>query len=49
MDNTDCSPLFEAVIETTEEAILNALLAAEDMQGYDALTDKENFVPALKL
>ena len=31
-------PLFDAVIEATEEAILNALLAAETMTGRDGLT-----------
>lgn len=31
-----CSPLFEAAIEATEEAILNALLTAGDMDGWDA-------------
>lgn len=31
-------PLFYAVIETTEEAILNALLAAETLEGRDGLT-----------
>ena len=29
------NPLFEAVVETTEEAILNALLGAETMTGRD--------------
>ena len=31
-------PLFDAVIEATEEAILNALLAAETMTGRDSIT-----------
>jgi D-aminopeptidase len=31
-------PLFEAVIEATEEAILNALVAAETMVGRDGHT-----------
>jgi D-aminopeptidase len=30
--------LFDAVIEATEEAILNALLAAETMTGHDGNT-----------
>ncbi|MVO16812.1 P1 family peptidase [Parasedimentitalea huanghaiensis] len=49
MPNDQCSPLFEAVIEATEEAILNALLAARDMQGYDALRDRPNLIRSLKL
>ena len=32
------SPLFEAVIEATEEAIVNALVAAETMTGRDGRT-----------
>jgi D-aminopeptidase len=32
------SPLFAAVAEATEEAILNALLAATDMTGRDGIT-----------
>jgi D-aminopeptidase len=31
-------PLFEAVVEATEEAITNALLAAETMTGRDGIT-----------
>jgi D-aminopeptidase len=37
-------PLYEATIEATEEAILNALCMARDMEGANA-----NFVPALPL
>jgi len=37
-------PLYEAVIEATEEAILNALCMARDMDGANG-----NFVPALPL
>ena len=29
--------LFEAVVEATEEAIVNALLAAETMEGRDGI------------
>ena len=36
LPNEMCSPLFEATIEATEEAILNALFAAGDMQGRNA-------------
>lgn len=31
-------PLFDAAVEATEEAILNALLGAEDMRGRDGMT-----------
>jgi len=34
------SPLFEAVIEATEEAIINALVAAHTMTGRDGLTSR---------
>lgn len=37
-------PLYEAVIEATEEAILNSLCVAEDMKGRD-----DHFAPALPL
>ncbi len=37
-------PLYEAVIEATEEAIVNALCAADDMHGRD-----EHFAPGLPL
>ena len=33
--NNAISPLFQATIEATEEAIINALLTAEDMEGKD--------------
>jgi D-aminopeptidase len=32
------NPLFEGVAEATEEAIVNALLAAETMTGRDGIT-----------
>ena len=35
-------PLFQAVVQSTEEAILNSLIANADMRGRDS-----NFVPAL--
>ena len=35
LPNDDISPLFAATIQATEEAILNALLAAETMTGAD--------------
>jgi D-aminopeptidase len=34
----DLTPLFAAAAEATEEAILNALLAGDDMTGRDGLT-----------
>ncbi len=40
--DTDINPFFDAVVQATEEAILNALVANEDMTGRDG-----NFVPAL--
>jgi D-aminopeptidase len=36
--NAHMSPLFHAAAEVTEEAILNALLAAGDMMGRDGIT-----------
>ena len=38
----DMDPFFEAVVQATEEAILNAMIANEGMTGRDG-----NFVPAL--
>jgi D-aminopeptidase len=38
----DIDPFFEAVVQATEEAILNSMIANEDMTGRDG-----NFVPAL--
>ncbi len=38
----DLNPFFQAVVQATEEAILNALVAAEDMTGRDG-----HFAPAL--
>lgn len=35
LTNDDMSPLFEATVETVEEAIVNALVAAEPMTGRD--------------
>jgi D-aminopeptidase len=46
------TPLFQAVVEATEEAILNALLAAETMTGYQGTTayalDAETLLAALR-
>ena len=45
------NPLFDAVVEATEEAILNALLAAQTMTGRDGITahalDAERLLRAL--
>jgi len=35
LGNEEMSPLFMAVIEATEEAIINALFKAETMEGKD--------------
>jgi L-aminopeptidase/D-esterase-like protein len=42
LPNERITPLFEATIQATEEAILNAMVAAKDMVGADDL-----FVPGL--
>jgi len=39
-----CDGLYEAVVECTEEAIINALCMAEDMRGQS-----NHFAPALPL
>jgi D-aminopeptidase len=33
LDNGELDPLFEATVQATEEAIVNAMIAARDMQG----------------
>jgi D-aminopeptidase len=38
LSNAYIDPLFAAVVEATEEAIVNALLAAETMVGRDGVT-----------
>jgi len=35
LHNKDVSPLFEAALEATQEALLNALFAAEEMTGHE--------------
>ena len=46
------NPLLEAVAEATEEAIVNALLAAETMTGRDGITahalDHERLMAAMR-
>jgi D-aminopeptidase len=50
--NEHIDPLFEAVVEATEEAIANALLAAETMTGRDGVTahalDRERLVEVMR-
>ena len=36
--NDRITPLFEATVQATEEAIVNAMLAAQTMTGADDLT-----------
>jgi D-aminopeptidase len=38
LDDVALDPLFEATVEATEEAIVNALVAAETMTGRDGIT-----------
>ncbi len=38
LSDTYITPLFDAVVEATEEAILNAMLGAETMVGRDGIT-----------
>ena len=42
LPNDELNPIFGAVADATEEAIVNALVAAEDMVGV-----RGNFVPRL--
>lgn len=49
VDNSQISPLFEAAIEATEEAILNSMTMAEDCIGYDAGSGTPSLVRALRL
>lgn len=44
MDNDSMTPLFQAVAEATEEAIINSLFRAETMTGYNGFS-----APALPL
>ncbi|WP_099825117.1 P1 family peptidase [Oceaniglobus indicus] len=47
LDDAACSPLFVAAMDTTQQAILNSLLMAGPMDGYDAGKDRPSHVPAL--
>ena len=49
LSNDVVSPLFEAAIETTEEAILNSLTMAVSMRGYNAGKDRASTVEAISL
>lgn len=49
LPNEAASPFFEAAIEATEEAILNALLMAGPMRGWDAGRARPSRVAALRL
>ncbi len=52
LSNTYINTLFDAVVEATEEAILNALLAAETMTGRDHVTahrlDPDRLLPVMR-
>jgi len=49
LPNDRMSPLFQAVIEATEEAILNSLFMAETTSGFDAGRQAPSRVEALSL
>lgn len=49
LPNDQMSPLFQAVIEATEEAILNSLFMAETTTGFDAGRQVSSRVEALSL
>ncbi|TXH34741.1 MAG: S58 family peptidase [Rhodospirillaceae bacterium] len=49
LSNDRISPLFQAAIEATEEAILNSLFLAETTDGYDAARRKASRIEALPL
>jgi D-aminopeptidase len=49
LSNDVVSPLFEATIEATEEAILNSLTMAVDTHGYNAASGKSSFFEAISL
>ena len=47
--NGKMSPLFQAAVEATEEAIYNSLLMAETMESYDEINDRPVRVEALPI
>lgn len=49
LGNDAVSPLFEAAIEATEEAILNSLAMARETKGFNAATGKGSTVDAISL
>ena len=49
IDNEKMSPLFQATIEATEEAIYNSLFMAETVEGFSVSTQSQNRVEALPL
>lgn len=49
LPNNLFSPLSQAAIEATEEAILNSLFMAETVEGYNTSTDEPSRVEALPL
>ena len=38
VSNDGLNPLFQATVESTEEAVINAMIAADTMTGYDGHT-----------
>jgi D-aminopeptidase len=38
LSNEELNPLFQAAVESTEEAVINAMIAAETMTGYEGHT-----------
>jgi len=52
LSNNFMDPLYDAVVEATQEAILNAQLAAQTMVGRDGVTahalDPERLVSVLR-
>ena len=49
LPNDKVSPLFEAVIEASEEAILNSLFMAETTTGWDTVRGRASKIEALPL
>ncbi|WP_377299166.1 P1 family peptidase [Rhizobium sp. SGZ-381] len=49
LSNDVVSPLFEAVIEASEEAILNSLTTATTTHGYNATSGKPSTIQAISL
>ena len=47
LPNGSISPLFQAVIEATEEAIYNSMLMAVTVKGYDSRTGETRVIKAL--